>query len=71
MIKNVISSLGGVDVYGIISICFFFAFFIGMLIWAFRLKRSYLDSMRELPLDDGSVQSSKTESLTQPNSHHE
>lgn len=71
MIKNVISSLGGVDVYGIISICFFFAFFIGMLFWAFRLKRSYLDSMRELPLDDGSVRSSKTESLTQPDSHHE
>jgi len=55
MIKNVVEHIGGVGLYGILSISLFLAFFIGMLIWAFRLKKNYLDSMRELPLDGGEV----------------
>lgn len=55
MIKNVIENIGGVGIYGIISVCLFFAFFVGMLIWASRLKKNYLDSMRELPLDGGEI----------------
>jgi len=51
MIRNVLEHIGGVGLYGIISIGLFFAFFLGMLIWALRLKKNYLDSMRELPLD--------------------
>ena len=38
--------------YGIISICLFFAVFIGVLVWAFCLKKPYLKSMSELPLED-------------------
>ena len=52
MEKEVLSNLGGVGIYGIISICIFFAFFTGMLIWAACLKKNYLNSMRDLPLDD-------------------
>jgi len=55
VIKNVVEHIGGVGLYGIISVSLFFAFFIGMLIWALRLKKSYLNSMRELPLDGGEV----------------
>ena len=51
MIKNVLTHIGGVENFGIISISLFFAFFTGMLIWAFRKKRSYLDAMSVLPLD--------------------
>ncbi len=71
MIKNVIETLGGIDAYGIISVCFFFAFFTGMLVWAFRLKKSYLNSMRELPLNDGSVCDAENESNSQSDSRHE
>ena len=42
----------GVGLYGIISICIFFGFFIGMLLWAARLKRNYIESMQALPLDE-------------------
>ena len=38
--------------YGVISICLFFAVFLGVLVWAFCLKKSYLKAMSELPLDD-------------------
>ena len=51
MIENVMNSMGGVEMFGIISICLFFGFFTGMLLWAASLKKSYLKSMCELPLD--------------------
>jgi len=51
MIENVLHKIGGVGIFGIISICLFFAFFTGMLIWAAFLRRPYLHSMRELPLE--------------------
>ena len=52
MIENVLSRMGGVDVYGIISVCLFFAVFIGVLVWMIGLKKSYLQEMGELPLED-------------------
>ncbi len=52
MIQNVLRHIGGVDGFGVISICLFFAFFLGVLIWAFCVRKSYLNSMRELPLED-------------------
>jgi cbb3-type cytochrome oxidase subunit 3 len=53
MIKNVLSDIGGVGLYGVISISLFFAVFIGMLIWALRMKKSFAQSMSALPLNDG------------------
>jgi hypothetical protein len=53
MIENVMRSIGGVGMFGVISICIFFAFFTGMLLWAARLKKNYLHSMQSLPLEDG------------------
>ena len=53
MIENVLHDLGGVGIFGIVSICLFFTFFSGMLLWAARLKKPYLNSMRDLPLDGG------------------
>jgi hypothetical protein len=51
MIENVMNKIGGVGMFGVISICIFFAFFTGMLVWLVCLKESYLESMCELPLD--------------------
>jgi len=54
MIQNVLRSIGGVGVYGVISISIFFVVFTGMLIWAFRIKKPLLTAMGEVPLTDGS-----------------
>jgi len=51
MIENVLRGIGGVGVFGVLSICLFFGFFTGMLIYAVLLKKSHLNSMRELPLE--------------------
>jgi len=55
MIKNVISDIGGVEVYGIISICLFFVVFTSAMLWAASLKKPFLKSMSQLPLDDGQI----------------
>ena len=53
MIKNVLSEIGGIGIYGVISICLFFAVFTGMLVWACRMKKSFAQKMSAAPLDDG------------------
>jgi hypothetical protein len=60
MIQNVLRDIGGIGIYGVISVCLFFSFFTGMLVWAAFLKKPYLHSMRELPLNDGERSSAKT-----------
>jgi hypothetical protein len=53
MIKNVLEHIGGIGVYGVISICLFFAVFLGAVFFAMRMKKSHADIMSALPLDDG------------------
>ena len=60
MIENVMHKIGGVSMYGVISICMFFIFFTGALLWAASLKKSYLNSMCQLPLEN------ESEPLNQP-----
>jgi hypothetical protein len=55
MIEHAISRIGGVGVFGVISICLFFAVFVGVLVWTFCLKKPYLNAMRQLPLEDSSA----------------
>ncbi len=51
MIENVMHEMGGIGLYGIISICVFFGFFAGMLLWTACLKKPYVNAMRALPLE--------------------
>ena len=57
MIYNIVHSIlreaESINGYGLFSFILFFGFFIGVLIWACRLKKKYLDHMGELPLDGG------------------
>jgi hypothetical protein len=53
MMQNVLRAMGGIENYGIISICLFFTVFITALIRALLQKKSFLNHMSALPLDDG------------------
>ncbi|MFA6546063.1 MAG: hypothetical protein WCS99_16715 [Limisphaerales bacterium] len=53
MIKNALTDIGGIGIYGVISICLFFAVFTGALFLTLRMKKSFADKMSSLPLDDG------------------
>ena len=52
MIQNVLRAIGGVGVYDTISICLFVLVFCGALVWALLQKKSFLNSMSLLPLED-------------------
>ena len=39
MIKNVLSSIGGVEVYGVISVCLFFTVFSVAVVIALLIKK--------------------------------
>jgi hypothetical protein len=66
MIENVLSRIGGVGMYGVISICLFFAVFLGVLVWMIGLKKSYLEKMSELPLDGAAEPESNTHRTANP-----
>jgi hypothetical protein len=57
MEEKIISSMNGVWIYGVISICICAAFFTGTFLWTARLKKNYLNHMQDLPLDGGEINS--------------
>ena len=62
MIKNVLTSIGGVEVYGVISVCPFFAVFTVAVVFALRMKKSVAQERGALPLNDA-------QPVNQENSH--
>ncbi len=52
MIHNVIRTLGGIDHYGVVSLCLFALIFAGVLVWTCAQKKSHLDQMARAPLDN-------------------
>ena len=69
--ESVLNSMGGVGVYGIISICFFFAVFTGVLVWTICLKKPYLKAMRELPLEGAAAPESDADLTANPGDQHD
>jgi len=51
MFKDVLQSIEGVEIYTIISMIIFILFFIGMIIWLFKVDKKYIKEMSELPLE--------------------
>lgn len=54
MIENVLSSIIGIGMYGVISICIFVTIFCVAFFWMLGLKKPYLNSMSQLPLENES-----------------
>ena len=46
-------TIGGIEIFPIISLVIFFLFFIGLLVWVITTKKQYVDYMEKLPLEDG------------------
>lgn len=54
MIKHVLSAIGGVGVYGAVSIVLFFVVFVGAVLFSVTMRASVAGRMSRLPLmDDG------------------
>jgi cbb3-type cytochrome oxidase subunit 3 len=51
-IKHNMETIEGVAIYPILSLLIFFAFFIGLGIWAYSYKKEKLNEMSNIPLND-------------------
>ena len=52
MIKNILQDIGGIGLYGIVSLCLFFSVFTGALLWAAIQRAQFCKRMSALPLED-------------------
>lgn len=52
MIRNVLESIDGVNIYPIISLTIFFTLFTAALVYAFRANKDSIKTLAELPLKD-------------------
>jgi cbb3-type cytochrome oxidase subunit 3 len=50
---QLLSEVENLNAYGLFSLLLFFAFFTGVMVWAFALKKNHLEKMGNLPLDGG------------------
>jgi hypothetical protein len=51
MIQNLLRHLGGIDRYGIVSLCLFGTIFLTVLLWTLFQKKSHLEYMSRVALD--------------------
>ena len=52
MIKNVLESIAGIDIFPIISLVLFALFFGSVLVWVYKLDKKTVSRMKNLPLED-------------------
>jgi hypothetical protein len=50
-----LKAISGVEIYPLISLLIFFTFFVGLTIWVFRVDKTYLKKMENLPLDQEKI----------------
>ena len=51
-IKHHMTSIDGIEIYPIISLSIFFLFFVGLIIYAMTMKKSFINEMSNAPLND-------------------
>ncbi len=51
MIRNLLQSIEGVEIYPLISLIVFIIFFVVILVWMFKIDKNYIKEMEQLPLD--------------------
>lgn len=52
MYKNVLETMQGIEIYPLISLGIFFTFFVVLLVWVIRMKKSDIDEISRLPLEE-------------------
>jgi hypothetical protein len=54
MIRNLLQSIEGVEIYPLISLMVFLIFFVAVLVWMLRIDKNYIKEMEQLPLESNS-----------------
>jgi cytochrome c oxidase cbb3-type subunit IV len=56
MFRNIFSHIQGIEIYPILTLLFFFAFFTSMLFMVIKLDRKFVSYMGSLPLENDETQ---------------
>jgi len=56
-------TIENVEVWPIISLILFFVFFLGVLVYIIRIDNKFIKKMKEMPLDDGTVNHSVSDNI--------
>lgn len=51
-IKGNLENIDGVAIYPIISLLIFFIFFVGLFFWVITMKKSHIEEVSNLPLEN-------------------
>ena len=52
VISHHLGSIDGIGIYPLVSLCIFFLFFAGLLIYVFRMTKENLGKMENMPMGD-------------------
>ena len=52
MYKNVLESIDNIGLWPMISFVIFFIFFLCLLLWVFTTDKSFIEKMKNLPIND-------------------
>ncbi len=52
MFKNLLNDTGDLQIFSIIGLIFFVVFFIGILVWVWKMGKPFANYMSRLPLND-------------------
>jgi cbb3-type cytochrome oxidase subunit 3 len=52
MIRNVLESITGIEIFPLLSLVIFTVFFTGVIIWVVKMDKKTVDKMKFLPLEE-------------------
>lgn len=52
MFKHYFEQLDNFQIYPLISLTIFFAFFVGLILWVVKADKNYISTMKNLPIED-------------------
>ena len=55
MFKDIFESMYSINIFGLISMIFFFLVFLGVIYWAIRADKKYLEKMENMPLESSKI----------------
>lgn len=50
-VKHHLETISGIEIYPLISLCIFFVFFIGLVVYVVKMNKKYVEAMESLPLE--------------------
>lgn len=50
--RHYLEHITGIGIYPLASLLIFFVFFTGLAIWAYKAKKTYIDEIKNIPLND-------------------